>query len=172
MGCCSGCMRPANYKKIPENLPVTNTDNQNEQSINSSPHMHQPANGEDTSIVDIYEGAEIMRKFSNSATYQQRFVWVEASTKTIHMSEHMNKNRRHKKANLVDVTSIKAGKPMKWKKRVSSEFDKDDFTNCLTINFRRGEGVDFEFKSAQEREAWQRALSALVEEFASETERP
>lgn len=44
-----------------------------------------------------------------------RFVWINHETKTIHMSQYMTKERRHKEASLCDVTSIVAGPPVKKK---------------------------------------------------------
>lgn len=85
------------------------------------------------------------------------------------MSEHMNKNRRHKEASLANVTSIIAGQPVKRKRKPQSQNDADseDFSNCLTINFKRGGGVDFQFKSAQERDLWHENLAMIVQQCRS-----
>ena len=83
------------------------------------------------------------------------------------MSEHMNKNRRHKEASLTNVTSIVPGQPVKKKRRSISqqgESDNDDFSTCLTINFKRGGGVDFQFKSTQERDHWYENLTKIVQQ--------
>lgn len=84
-------------------------------------------------------------------------MWLNAHTKTIHMSQHMSKERRHKEASLTDVISVVAGEPVK--RRASDTCLKD---TCLTINFRRGGGIDLQFTSQEQRDIWYDALCTVV----------
>jgi hypothetical protein len=50
---------------------------------------------------------EIIRLYiPDAAILEHRFVWINLKTRTIHMSQHMTKERRHKEASLNDVTSV------------------------------------------------------------------
>lgn len=53
------------------------------------------------------------QKFTNKSSYDTRFIWVSLDARTIHMSQYMTKDRRHKEASLADVTSVVAGPPTK-----------------------------------------------------------
>lgn len=79
-----------------------------------------------------------------------RFVWINHETKTIHMSQYMTKERRHKEASLCDVTSIVAGPPVKKK----NQFNDNSSDLCLTVNFKRGGGIDLQFKTKEDRDSW------------------
>ena len=57
----------------------------------------------------IFVGCEVEQKFTSKLSYEPKFVWVNAHTRTIHMSQYMTKERRHKEASLEDVTSIEIG---------------------------------------------------------------
>jgi len=70
----------------------------------------------------------------------------------------MNKERRHKEATLLDITSVVAGPPLRRKKAD----DKNDGSLCLTVNFIRGGSVDFEFKNVETRNLWHHTLIAII----------
>jgi enolase len=89
-------------------------------------------------------------------------VWLNSSTRTIHMSQHMTKERRHKEASLADVTSVVSGPPAKSKGNTGNEILGD---LCLTVNFKRGGGIDLQFKSREERDSWYNTLLKIVAEF-------
>lgn len=74
------------------------------------------------------------------------------------MSQHMTKERRHKEASLLDVTSVVAGPPVKRKTQPATDIS----DMCLTVNFKRGGGIDLQFKSMKERDLWYDTLTKLV----------
>ena len=78
------------------------------------------------------------------------------------MSQHVTKERRHKEASLADVTSVVAGPPAKSKGHVGNEVLGD---LCLTVNFKRGGGIDLQFRSKEERDSWYNTLLNIVAEF-------
>ena len=55
-----------------------------------------------------FRGCRIQTKFTSKATYESRFVWLNSTTKTIHMSTHDQKDKRHKEASLADVSAYLA----------------------------------------------------------------
>jgi hypothetical protein len=73
----------------------------------------------------------------------------------------MSKERRHKEASLMDVTSIVAGPPIK--KKPGSENMHD---TCLTVNFKRGGGIDLQFANREIRDIWYESLLHIVSESA------
>jgi enolase len=74
----------------------------------------------------------------------------------------MTKERRHKEASLADVTSVVSGPPAKSKGNTGNEILGD---LCLTVNFKRGGGIDLQFKSREERDSWYNTLLKIVAEF-------
>jgi hypothetical protein len=83
------------------------------------------------------------------------------------MSQHMSKERRHKEASLADVTSVVAGPPAKRKPLADGESESVYVDNCLTINFRKGGGIDLQFSSKQERDEWLDALTTIFLQLTS-----
>ena len=81
------------------------------------------------------------------------------------MSQHMTKERRHKEASLSDVTSVVAGPPAK--RKMEGIVNESDL--CLTVNFKRGGGIDLEFKSKEERDCWYNTMLHIVSEFDEDT---
>ena len=77
------------------------------------------------------------------------------------MSQYMTKDRRHKEASLADVTSVVAGPPAKSKRNSVDNSDIPD-ANCLTINFKRGGGIDLIFKTEAERILWFSTLKKII----------
>ena len=88
-----------------------------------------------------------------------RFVWVNALDDTIHMSQHMSKDRRHKEANLDDVTSVISGLAPK----LIPDGDKQQLPHekLLTINFKKGGGIDLIFNTERERDEWHDAIQRI-----------
>jgi hypothetical protein len=99
--------------------------------------------------------------FENFALTKFRFVWLNSTSRTIHMSIHMTKERRHKEASLADVTSVVAGPPVKKKTQSTTDTTGE---LCLTVNFKRGGGIDLQFKSREDRDMWYRTLLSIVAE--------
>ena len=73
------------------------------------------------------------------------------------MSQFMTKDRRHKEATLSDVISVVAGPPAKGKRSA----DLND-SCCLTINFKRGGGIDLVFRSEADRNLWFSTLKKII----------
>lgn len=104
----------------------------------------------------IFEGAHIPRKFSRNTKYENRFMWVNLESRTIHMSQHSTKDRRHKEASLSDVTSIVRGTPNLEDAVIVKP------SLCLTINFQRDSGIDLRFSSEEECELWFNVLCRIM----------
>lgn len=103
----------------------------------------------------VFEGSVIPRKFSKNKKYENRFMWVDLDTKTIHMSLHNAKDRRHKEASLSDVSSILKGAP----NIVDGMIGKPSC--CLTINFQKDSGIDLCFPTDAECDLWYTVLSRI-----------
>lgn len=119
----------------------------------------------------IFEGLEIKQKFNNKSTYDSRFIWVSLNTRTIHMSQYMTKERRHKEASLNDVTEVTIGYPEKMKpntkaSEVGDIADAIKENCCMTITFKRGGGIDLLFNSVTDRDLWYTALKRMLSEFS------
>lgn len=105
----------------------------------------------------VFEGSIIPRKFSKNKKYESRFMWVDLDTKTIHMSLHNTKDRRHKEASLSDVSSILKGAPNIHDETIGTP------NRCLTINFQKDSGIDLCFATDTECDLWYTVLSRVME---------
>lgn len=105
----------------------------------------------------------IDQKFTNTSSFDKRYIWVNYETRTLHMSQHESKEGRHKEASLADIKSLETKPPTKLRKKIETEPDlKDDL--YLTINFMRGGSIDLRFKTTAERNLWYNTLLKLVAE--------
>mmetsp|Transcript_13580 Transcript_13580/g.20382 ORF Transcript_13580/g.20382 Transcript_13580/m.20382 type:complete len:200 (-) Transcript_13580:161-760(-) len=194
MGNCCPCWKHEMYDRVPDNDTVHTTDErlhtpnntiqQQQQHTHSGGKKpsHQTRSDEEsyedrtdavTSVQSTepklaydpnalpFKGCEVLQKFNNNQSYTKRYVWLNNSSRTIHMSQHMTKERRHKEASLADVTSVVAGPPVKKK----PEADCGIADLCLTVNFKRGGGIDLQFKSKEERDSWYDTLLGIVAEI-------
>ena len=105
----------------------------------------------------VFEGMELLQKFTNKSSYDTRFIWINMQTNSIHMSQYMTKDRRHKEASLAEVTSILEDLPSKSKSNVPIHK-----TLCLTINFKRGGGIDLIFKTVDDKNEWCAVLRKII----------
>lgn len=112
-----------------------------------------------------FAGLELDLKFTSKSSYEKKFVWLNSYSHTIHMSLSQVKEKRHKEASLADVTQIIAGPPNKCKDLTPAHE-----SLCLTVNFKRGGGIDLKFTSEAQRDLWYKMLNALVKEITSLTE--
>ena len=108
----------------------------------------------------VFQGASILQKFTHNDNLEQRFIWVDFTNHTIHLSTFENKERRHKEANLADVISLKAGLPTKIAKQ-SDTGEMED--KCMTLNFKRGGNIDLMLDSKESRNLWYHTLRKIVE---------
>lgn len=104
----------------------------------------------------IFEGTQIPRKFLRNSKYENRFMWVNLDSRTIHMSQHSTKDRRHKEASLSDVTSIVRGSPNLEDSVVVKP------SVCLTIYFQKDSGIDLRFQTEEECELWYNVLCRIM----------
>ena len=51
-----------------------------------------------------FTGLQLELKFTSKSSYENKFVWLNSTSKTIHMSTHQTKEKRHKEASLTDVS--------------------------------------------------------------------
>lgn len=113
-----------------------------------------------------FAGDVVLLKFTSKSSYSEKFVWLNDSSKMIHMSEqHKNtenfeeiKMKRHKEANLSDVTSVIAGPPAKPGK---NEDEAGNENKCLTVTFKLGGGIDLKFKTEKDRDLWYDMLNKV-----------
>jgi hypothetical protein len=148
MGCCFSCFR--GYKKIPD-LISHNFDG----DILLS-------NGKVNFNSSVFRGLLVDQKFTNTSSFDKRFIWVNYETKTLHMSQHESKEGRHKEASLTDIKTIEQKPPLKLRKKADDTNNNDDV--YLTISFVRGGSIDLKFKSVEERNVWHTTLNKLISE--------
>ena len=75
----------------------------------------------------------------------------------------MTKERRHKEASLEDVTDVVAGPPSK----LGNNSKSIDGNVCLTIQFKRGGGIDLKFSSSKNRNEWFDLLHRILMQINS-----
>lgn len=107
--------------------------------------------------ISAFKGLMIDLKFTSKSSYEEKFVWLNSYSNTIHMSQIVSKEKRHKEASLADVTSLVAGPPNKCKGLTPAHE-----AVCLTINFKRGGGIDLKFSTEEVRDLWYRTLRKLT----------
>lgn len=54
--------------------------------------------------LSSFTGLNVELKFTSKSGYEDKFVWLNSTSKTIHMSTHSTKEKRHKEASLADVS--------------------------------------------------------------------
>jgi len=112
---------------------------------------------QDDPTSGVFEGLELLQKFTNKSSYDTRFIWINMQTNTMHMSQYMTKDRRHKEASLSEVTHVEEARPSKVKSVAPI-----DPSLCLTINFKRGGGIDLLFKTTADRNEWTAVLKRII----------
>ena len=83
-------------------------------------------------------------------------MWLNLQTRTMHMSQHMTKERRHKEASLNDVTSVIYGPPTNSKIPLNDK-------HCLTVHFKRGGGIDLLLPSEADCLLWFNTLTKICQ---------
>lgn len=132
-------------------MPITNTS-----SLTISDHFPQPADGPSD------KGTEVKLKYTSKFAYSTKYIWINRKSLTMNMSKYVRKERSHKEASLVDLTSVIAGPPGMYKPSNSNEPEFVDGRLCLTINFSKGGGIDIMFASELERNQWFVELNNIV----------
>jgi len=112
----------------------------------------------------IFKGSIVQQKFFNKSTYDPKYVWVNVSARSLCLSEHTTKERRHKEANLADVTGVIAGSPEKYRATTNSHGESIPINAdlCLSIKFVRGGGIDLQFQTVGERDLWYETIIRLI----------
>jgi hypothetical protein len=116
----------------------------------------------------VFKGMIVQQKFFNKSSYDPKFVWINLNTRSLCLSEHSVKERRHKEANIADITGVLAGPPEKYKATNSGNANGNDGNLtlnpdlCLSIKFVRGGGIDLQFQSIAERDTWYTILTRLI----------
>ncbi len=115
--------------------------------------------------LPVFKGCVVEQKFSNKSGYDTKFAWINIDSRSLNLSEHMTKERRHKEASLVDVVSVSAGPPEKFKAVLGPNGAPEPFKEshlCLSVKFVRGGGIDLKFKTEQERDSWHDVITTIV----------
>lgn len=112
----------------------------------------------------IFKGTIVQQKFFNKSTYDPKFVWVNISSRALCLSEHTTKERRHKEANLSDITGVIAGPPEKYRAQTNAQGDAVPINAdlCLSIKFVRGGGIDLQFQTTDDRDLWYLVIIRLI----------
>jgi hypothetical protein len=187
MGCCFPCFRTpsSEYTSIPD-VSVHHTSpsalqlstqqvavQSQQEATNKDNHSGSPfryvldASLESSALKEfdpnssVFKGCVVDQKFTNKSSFEPKFAWINPTTRSINLSEHMSTQRRHKEANIADIVTVVAGPPEKYRppSEVSSNLD---FRSCLTVNFHRGGGIDLKFNSEAERDEWCKVLTKMV----------
>jgi hypothetical protein len=115
--------------------------------------------------LPVFKGLVVQQKFFNKSTYDPKFVWINLVARTLCLSEHTVKERRHKEALLADITGVIAGPPEKYKAQVSPSNEESAILNadlCLSVKFVRGGGIDLKFQTVEERNTWYQVITRLI----------
>ena len=89
--------------------------------------------------------------------FEERYMWIDIMSLTIHLSKFRNKVRSHREASLSHIVSIKADVPEKHRR------EEDLSGRCLTIFFQRGENIDLMLDNEEERNSWCRTLKVMAD---------
>ena len=107
----------------------------------------------------VFDGTQLEQKFTSKKSFEKKFVWVNLSTRSIHMSEHVTKERRHKEASITDITGVEIGLP-----KVAAEKGGGDNPDLgMTIVFKKGGGIDLHFSNKETRDIWYDTMKALID---------
>ena len=113
--------------------------------------------------LPVFQVTEVHQKFTNKSGFEKKFIWLSLKTKTIHMSTYENKERRHKEANLNDITTIVSGAPQLFKADEQVNVNANELScRSLTVNFKRGGGIDIMFANESDRDLWFHTLRKIV----------
>ena len=108
-------------------------------------------------------------KYSKKDSFSNRFVWVDAESDKLSMSQFNTKDRKHKEAFISDISSIAIGAVSKIRAKDGDNKDSiDDNVDgklSLAINFVKGGGVDMIFESTAKRDLWFNELNFMVNQF-------
>lgn len=112
----------------------------------------------------VFKGMVVQQKFFNKSSYDPKFVWINIQTRSLCLSEHSIKERRHKEANIADITGVIAGPPEKYKATVNTNGETIPLNSdlCLSVKFVRGGGIDLQFPTMQDRDNWYQVLTRLI----------
>ena len=100
MGAISSCCKK-DYAALPDGAEGS------EFSGVAKDEAHVPDSYNQT--LSPFTGLTVELKFTSKSGYEEKFVWLNSTSKTIHMSTHSTKEKRHKEASLADV-SVHIGK--------------------------------------------------------------
>lgn len=107
----------------------------------------------------VFEGTQLEQKFTSKKLFDKRFVWINLSTRSIHMSEHVTKERRHKEASIADIIDVTLGLP-----KIPAQTGGGDNPDLgMTIVFKKGGGIDLHFSNKETRDVWYDTVKSLVE---------
>lgn len=150
MGLCNSCCSDGELVNDGEYVDLSAAPPSSEEALVKTIDANSP----------VFQGVNLLQKFTHNETFEHRFVWVDFTSHTIHLSTFKNKDRRHKEANLADVVSLRAGLPNKVSQK---QFDQDLTGKCMTINFKRGGNVDLMLDTAESRNLWYHTLRKIIE---------
>ncbi len=110
----------------------------------------------------VFKGIEVQQKFTEKPNYENRFLWINRNCQLIHMSRYITKERKHKEANLTDITKMTCGPPQSTPTNIQ-EFE-NFYELCLTVSFKKGGGIDLMFESKAQRDEWYLTVKKLLDD--------
>lgn len=144
---------------------ITNNNIQPEVAVSRSSIEPKPEEQVFDLNSPVFKGMVVHQKFFNKSSYDPKYVWINVNARSLCLSEHLTKERRHKEANIADITGVIAGPPEKYKAIVdenTKEVVPLDPDLCLSIKFVRGGGIDLQFKSQEHRDLWYNIIVQLM----------
>ena len=123
-----------------------------------------------SAMLPIFEGIFLELKFTAQSKFGNKFVWVDLAKKTFQISDHRNKQKRHKEANLSAIVSVDAVPPTVFASCTTTvgaapgevvSVSSDDVYATVKFVLNDG-GVDLKFASTESRDDFVRHLSTVL----------
>ena len=96
MGAISSCCKKSDYASLDGAVEGSEFSS----AVKDEPHVADNYNQE----LSPFVGTLVELKFTSKSGYEDKFVWLNSTSRTIHMSQHTTKEKRHKEASLADVS--------------------------------------------------------------------
>ena len=96
MGAISSCCQKSDYASLDGGAEGSEFSGVDKDEAHTADKYNQE--------LSTFIGSQLELKFTSKSGYEDKFVWLNSTSKTIHMSVHTTKEKRHKEASLGDVS--------------------------------------------------------------------
>lgn len=110
----------------------------------------------------VIEGCIVQLKHADRESYSDKFIWIDITDLTFHLSSFNMKAKRHKDASLMDMRGVATELPLKVR---PDKVEHLHPAKCMTITFRKI-GLDLIFDDCEQRDAWYEVLALINESRA------